>query len=499
MRSAGVQIFALVLLAPAAFGDNPPGHLELRAGGLRGVVSDNRAFGERHKAGYSGLAELHRGEGTESFFVPDYAGLNFEHVFSGDAATYAWDIFEPRRTPMDLIRVSDAVVELQQERTAHWPLRSVIRYELSGDGAVDFQLRFTPTADAWGKHRTIGVFFASYINAPKDLAIQFLGRSRPGKGDPTPRWVRHLPVEHGKDACHRPAGSDWDPPLDPGFPITLASGLSDLEFIEPFFFGVVRGQALLFLFEPPGNGAELRFAQSPSGGGRGNPAWDFLLLQRRWEVGKEFGLRGRLAVRDFQGREEVLRTYAAWSGREVATPGLPAEAVGTFAPEWRDLDWVQGGPLRLWDLQGKTVLVRWWTADGCPFCAASAPALRKLAADFRERGLVVVGLYHNKVAAPLRKPDVAAAAKLLGFEFPVAIDPESQNLRRWWLDAARREFTSVSFVIDPTGVVRFVHPGGALTLEEDERFPEARRDYAALRKAVEDVLEGLHGAARTSP
>jgi hypothetical protein len=88
---------------------------------------------------------------------------------------------------------------------------------------------------------------------------------------------------------------------------------------------------------------------------------------------------------------------------------------------------------------------------------------------------------------------------LLGFEFPVAIDPESQNLRRWWLDAARREFTSVSFVIDPTGVVRFVHPGGALTLEEDERFPEARRDYAALRKAVEDVLEGLHGAARTSP
>ncbi|HEY8922832.1 MAG TPA: hypothetical protein VIU64_00555, partial [Polyangia bacterium] len=49
-----------------------------------------------------------------------------------------------------------------------------------------------------------------------------------------------------------------------------------------------------------------------------------------------------------------------------------AHLVGTRPPEWRASEWLNTAPLRLQDLRGKVVVVRWWTA-GCPYCSASAP------------------------------------------------------------------------------------------------------------------------------
>lgn len=296
------------------------GRTELRSGDLRAVVATNAAYGPRHREGYSGISELsHRGS-ERPFFVPEYAGLNFEHIFSGDAASYGWNIFEPRRSPMALFRISGNRAELRQERTEHWPLRTRISYEVSGDDAIDFAIACVPLEDAWGKHGTIGLFFASYIDSPEDPAIHFIGRSRPGKGDPAPRWIRHLPPEHGKAACHRPAGSDWDPVLDPGFNIPLAGGLSDLEFLYPFYYGVSRGKVLILMFERNPRGGEVRFAQSPSGAGAGNPAWDFLFLKRGYRITEEFLFRGRAVHRDSRGTEDVIRAYEEWSGEAVKRP-----------------------------------------------------------------------------------------------------------------------------------------------------------------------------------
>ena len=36
--------------------------------------------------------------------------------------------------------------------------------------------------------------------------------------------------------------------MDPGLRIPLATGLSDLEYVYPFYYGVTRGKALIFLF-----------------------------------------------------------------------------------------------------------------------------------------------------------------------------------------------------------------------------------------------------------
>jgi hypothetical protein len=287
---------------------------------LQIVIADNEAYAPHHGAGYNGVAELRlTGGNPTNLFVPLYAGLNLEHIFNGNAETFGWHIFEPRRAPMELFRRSKGRVELRQERTEHWPLRSRLVFEAKGD-AIDLTFHGTPLEDIWQQHGYVGVFFASYILVPEDMAIQFIGRSRPGRGDATPRWIRHLPERHGVAASHRPAGSTWDPSFDPGFKLSLASGFSDFEYLYPFYFGRSGDNVLIMMFEKPRAGGEMRFAQSPSGGGEGNPAWDFVYFHHDYAVGREFSFRVRAVYRKFTSVEDVARVYEKWSGVKVRLP-----------------------------------------------------------------------------------------------------------------------------------------------------------------------------------
>ena len=165
-----------------------------------------------------------------------------------------------------------------------------------------------------------------------------------------------------------------------------------------------------------------------------------------------------------------------------------ATVVGNPAPELPELRWVQGGPLTLAALRGKVVLIRFFTDRQCPFCSATAPALNELDREFRERGLVVIGLYTPKPRPrPTSVGDVRKTVGAYGFRFPVAVDDEWKALRRLWLDRADSGWTSASLLIDRAGVVRHVHPGGVFA--KDSADPRARRDYDEMRAAVERLLD----------
>lgn len=311
----------LLFLTAGQGGESAGEHIaRLETARLRVVIADNEAHGAEHRGGYNGVAELRLQPGDpKNLFVPNYAGLNLEHIFNGNATSYGWDIFEPRRSPMQLIRQATNRVELRQERTEHWPLRSRLVFNVQND-AVDLTYFGTPLADVWQKHGCLGVFFASYIQSPEDMAIQFIGRSRPGRGDSRPRWIKHLPAKHGEAASHRPAGSQWDPTVDAGFKITLATGHSDFEYLYPFYFGRSGENVLVLMFERTGAEGELRFAQSPSGGGQGNPAWDFVYFRRDYEVNREFSFRVRAIYKKFTNADDVARLYEQWSGEKVDLP-----------------------------------------------------------------------------------------------------------------------------------------------------------------------------------
>jgi len=154
------------------------------------------------------------------------------------------------------------------------------------------------------------------------------------------------------------------------------------------------------------------------------------------------------------------------------------ELIGTRAPNWEVSDWFNSQPLRLSQLRGQVVLVRWWTGPECPYCAASAPNLNALYATYHTRGLMVIGFYHHKSPTPLTRRHVEQLVKRYRFQFPVAIDPEWRTLKRWWLDEHDRAWTSVSFLIDQEAVIRYIHPGGSYTDE----------DMATLTSLIEELL-----------
>jgi thiol-disulfide isomerase/thioredoxin len=142
-----------------------------------------------------------------------------------------------------------------------------------------------------------------------------------------------------------------------------------------------------------------------------------------------------------------------------------AGLIGTRAPELRGLHWIQGGPVTLAGARGRPVLIRFWT-DGCSLCRASAPAFNRLHKQYGPRGLLVLGVHHPKSDEGRRVETVRAAVRELGFAFPVATDPEWATVKAFGVGSRFQSFTSVSVLVDGEGVIRWVHDGGELHLDD---------------------------------
>ena len=162
--------------------------------------------------------------------------------------------------------------------------------------------------------------------------------------------------------------------------------------------------------------------------------------------------------------------------------------LGKPSPEWPEVRWVQGGPLRLADLRGRVVLIRFFMDARCPLCRATAPSLNEFDRELGPKGLVVVGFYTPKPRPRSTSiAEVRRYVKSFGFRFPVAVDDEWKVLRALWLDRVPgAEFTSASVLIDKRGVVRHVQPGGVYA--KDAKDPDARRDYRSMREAIVSLI-----------
>lgn len=168
---------------------------------------------------------------------------------------------------------------------------------------------------------------------------------------------------------------------------------------------------------------------------------------------------------------------------EARAAKAAASLIGIEPPEWHAEHWLSSPPLQLAGLRGSVVLVRWWTA-GCPYCSATAPALRTFHQSYADRGLRVIGMYHHKEDTPFEPKVYEETAKKYGFTFPVAFDPEWRTLESWLRDANGNAvdtgFTSVTFLIDKKGVIRYVHPGG--------QYVKGDAAYAELQDTIERLL-----------
>lgn len=157
----------------------------------------------------------------------------------------------------------------------------------------------------------------------------------------------------------------------------------------------------------------------------------------------------------------VVGTMTTSASTGEWTPREGTELIGSAAPELEGIEWLSGGPVSLAKARddGKVVLMRFWLTE-CPYCTATAPALNEMHERYGERGLTVVGIHHPKSERARDHELVRAAAGRMGFEFAVGIDDQWKTIRAYGVGTAFRNFTSVSFLIDKAGAIRWVHDGG---------------------------------------
>lgn len=279
-------------------------YVVIERGDVRAILVDNADLDlpelPGHRAGYNGVASLtHRRRGA-NLFVPGIAGLNFEHIHDGTAAGLK-EKFEPRKSPMELRIIDSYTAEVYQPPTANWKLESCGRYHLLEDGAVEYTFECIPRAGGY-RNGTIGLFWASYIHQPESGTIFFRGREREETG--LGRWIEAISPAHGVDSTHGPANCPLLPQIDADFPLTLVNHPSKYVYTEPWYFGVSHGMAFVLMFRERDR---IWLAQSPSGGGAGNPAWDFQWFVPNYQVGEAYGFVMRAAYLPYQSPEQIER------------------------------------------------------------------------------------------------------------------------------------------------------------------------------------------------
>lgn len=282
----------------------PQGVTSLSNGVISAVFVDNAAFGEEHRAGYNGIAALTHASQDSSVFVPYFAGFNLEHIFGGDSLA---ELFEPRKHPMELFKISSDEVWLYQAPTPLSGVESRTVFRLTDPHYIDVDFRFIIHEGSFFQHGHAGLFWASYIHEPADRKIYFPGHQ---EASDSVGWIAAYSPEHGVKSTHIGIREKDPVYFAANFNATLASHFSEYKYEKPFYYGRFHNMVLAYMFRPE---TGIRFSQSPTGGGDRNPAWDFQFIVPDFEAGREYSFKARIMYKKFAGEDDVLKEFEAWN------------------------------------------------------------------------------------------------------------------------------------------------------------------------------------------
>jgi thiol-disulfide isomerase/thioredoxin len=146
----------------------------------------------------------------------------------------------------------------------------------------------------------------------------------------------------------------------------------------------------------------------------------------------------------------------------LLTAGAPVKT-GDSLPEMKDSMFDRTVP----ETKGKVVLLDFW-ASWCVPCRKSFPELDKIYADFKDKGLVLIGICIDEKAADKDK----FLAKY-PVTFPIIHDKEQKYVAGIVVDAM-----PTSFLVDAKGKIRFIHQG----FHGKETVDELRKNIETLFK-----------------
>lgn len=103
--------------------------------------------------------------------------------------------------------------------------------------------------------------------------------------------------------------------------------------------------------------------------------------------------------------------------------------------------------------KGKIYVVEFW-ATWCPPCRESVPHLSKLQAEFKDKGVVILGISDETTAKV--KPFVEKMGDKMAYV--VAMD-DARKTNKAWMEAAKQDGIPTAFIVDRAGMIAWIgHP-----------------------------------------
>jgi len=195
--------------------------------------------------------------------------------------------------------------------------------------------------------------------------------------------------------------------------------------------------------------------------------------------GRDATLLSRAGLVQTAAAEEVVLARLAPNAKREVTSALTARSASRLVPipdlgplpdfaggtAWLNADGLgvpsAGGTLTAESLRGKVVVVNVWTFE-CYNCLNALPHVKALAAKYRDRDVVVIGVHTPELARERVPANVATAVQRLGVTYPVVLDPD---YRIW--QAFNNEYWPSLYIADTKGRIRFRHFGEGAYDEED--------------------------------
>jgi thiol-disulfide isomerase/thioredoxin len=159
---------------------------------------------------------------------------------------------------------------------------------------------------------------------------------------------------------------------------------------------------------------------------------------------------GAVAIESYRPASTLAgRIAVTMASANVASPGDS----GRPAPAWQNASWLNvDGPVSLKSLKGRVVLLNFWVFT-CYNCTNTLPSLRTLDAQYRPRGLSIIGIHTPEFppyAGEHDRGNVAKALDTYRITYPIAQD----NDRASW-DLYRIQYWPSFVLIDKQGRIRY--------------------------------------------
>ncbi|MBA2501633.1 MAG: peptide-methionine (R)-S-oxide reductase MsrB [Pyrinomonadaceae bacterium] len=145
--------------------------------------------------------------------------------------------------------------------------------------------------------------------------------------------------------------------------------------------------------------------------------------------------------------------------------------------------WLNSQPTTLENLRGRVVLVDFWTF-GCYNCRNTLPTLKRLDAQYRNKGLTIVGVHAPESDYEKGIENVREAVQRLGIKYPVVTDNDYATWRAYGVQA-----WPTVVILDKQGRIRFTHIGEGYYEQQEQIIQKLLAETDVATRTAEDKTD----------